>query len=53
VRQGFKDEGVLHPGNPQGSGDLYVMRSDGSDVRILTDNPFEEATTGWVPLTRR
>jgi len=25
------------------------MRADGSDVRILTDNPFEEATPGWDP----
>jgi Tol biopolymer transport system component len=52
VRQGFKDEGVLHPGNPQGSGDIYVMRADGTDVRILTDNPFEEATTAWIPAMR-
>jgi len=51
-RQGFRDEGPLHPGNPQGS-EIYVMRYDGSDVRILTDNPFEEATPGWAPLTRR
>jgi Tol biopolymer transport system component len=53
VRQGFKDEGALYPGNPQGAGDLYVMRADGSDVRILTDNPFEDATPTWAPLRRR
>jgi TolB protein len=53
VRQGFKDEAALHPGNPQGSGELYAMRADGSEVRVLTDNPFEEATTAWVPAKRR
>jgi Tol biopolymer transport system component len=50
TRQGFKDEGALHPRNPQGSGDIYVMRADGSDVRALTDNQYEEATPGWAPL---
>lgn len=32
----FKDEAVLHPYNPQPYGDLYMMRSDGTDVRQLT-----------------
>jgi Tol biopolymer transport system component len=49
TRQGFKDEGALHPKNPQGSGDVYVMRADGSDVRALTDNQYEEATPAWAP----
>jgi Tol biopolymer transport system component len=49
IRQGFKDEAVLHRGNPQSSGDIYVMRADGSDVRIVTDNQFEDATTAWMP----
>jgi Tol biopolymer transport system component len=52
VRQGFKDEAALHPGNPQAAGDLYAVRADGSDIRVLTDNPFEEATTAWVPKRR-
>jgi Tol biopolymer transport system component len=52
TRQGFKDEGALHPRNPQGSGDIYVMRADGSDVRALTDNQYEEATPGWMPVVR-
>jgi Tol biopolymer transport system component len=30
-------------------GDLYVMRADGSDVRQLTDNQFEDATPAWRP----
>jgi Tol biopolymer transport system component len=50
VRGGFKDEAALNPGSPQASGDLYVMRADGTDVRALTDNQFEEATPGWAPV---
>jgi Tol biopolymer transport system component len=53
VRQGFKDEAVVNAGNPQGSGDLYVVRPDGSDVRIVSDNQYEEATPGWAPIARR
>jgi Tol biopolymer transport system component len=49
ARGGFKDEAVLHPYNPQPYGDLFVMRTDGSDVRRLTDNQFEEGTPSWVP----
>ncbi|HEX2460889.1 MAG TPA: hypothetical protein VHJ58_12150, partial [Vicinamibacterales bacterium] len=36
VRSGFKDEMALTPFNPQPNGDLWVMRPDGSDVRMLT-----------------
>ncbi|HLP09446.1 MAG TPA: hypothetical protein VK178_14885 [Opitutaceae bacterium] len=49
-RQGFKDEAALHPGNAQPYGDIFVMRADGSDVRQLTDTPFEEGTVAWAPL---
>jgi Tol biopolymer transport system component len=49
TRQGFKDEAALHAGNPQSSGEIYVMRDDGSDVRLVTDNQFEDATTAWAP----
>jgi len=51
ARQGFKDEAVLHPGNPQPYGEIAVMRADGSDVRVLTDNPFEDGTPAWKPST--
>ena len=47
---GFHDEAVLHPYNPQPYGDLHVMRADGSDVRRLTDNQFEEGTPSWAPV---
>ena len=50
VRGGFKDEGAVNKGNPQSSGDLYVMRANGTEVRALTDNSFEEATPGWAPV---
>jgi tol-pal system beta propeller repeat protein TolB len=48
-RGGYKDE---HPltGNPQPYGDLYLMRPDGSEVRALTDDQFEDGTPGWAPL---
>jgi len=48
-REGFKDEAMLDEWGPQPYGDLYVMRPDGSDVRQLTDNQFEEATPAWRP----
>lgn len=53
ARGGFKDESVLHPLNPQPYGEIFVMRSDGSDARMLTDNQFEEATPTWIPFRRR
>jgi TolB protein len=53
ARGGFKDESALHPFNPQPYGDLYVMRSDGSDVRMLTDDQFEDGTPSWIPTRRR
>jgi TolB protein len=45
--QGFKDEAALHSYNPQPYGEICVMRADGSDMRVLTDNQFEEATPAW------
>jgi TolB protein len=48
VRQGFKDEAVLHIGNPQPGGEICVMHADGSDLRVLTDDQYEEGTPTWV-----
>jgi Tol biopolymer transport system component len=44
ARQGFKDEAVqlLLSGTFQPYGEIAVMRPDGSDVRLLTDNSTEE-----------
>jgi Tol biopolymer transport system component len=53
VRGGFKDEMALTPFNPQPSGDLWVMRPDGSDVRMLTDDQFEDGTPSWLPMQPR
>ena len=52
-RTGFKDESALHPYNPQPYGEICVMHADGSDVRVLTDNQYEEATPAWMPLKKR
>jgi TolB protein len=52
ARGGFKDEAALHAGNAQPYGDIYVMRANGSDVRQLTDTPFEEGTVTWAPMRR-
>lgn len=46
---GFKDEAALHPFNPQPYGEIHVMRANGSDRRVLTDNQFEDGTPTWIP----
>jgi Tol biopolymer transport system component len=51
ARHGFKDEAVqlLLSATFQPYGEIAVMRIDGSDVRILTDNSTEEGAPSWVP----
>jgi Tol biopolymer transport system component len=51
-RKGFKDEMALYDGVPQPYGEIFAMRADGSDVRQLTDNKWEDATPGWAPELR-
>jgi TolB protein len=51
--RGFKDESALHPYNPQPYGEICVMHADGSGIRVLTDNQYEEATPAWMPLEKR
>ncbi len=53
AREGYKDEAALHPHNPQAYGDLYIMRADGTDVRIITDDPYEEGTPAWFTITSK
>jgi TolB protein len=48
TRMGFKDE-ALYTGAPQPYGEIFVMRKDGSDVRQLTDNQWEEGGPAWQP----
>jgi len=47
-RMGFKDEAVLI-GAPQPYGEVFVMRSDGTQVEQLTDNQWEEGGPAWQP----
>ena len=47
-RKGFKDE-VIYTDAPQPYGEIFVMRFDGTDVRQLTDNQWEEGTPAWRP----
>lgn len=47
-RMGFKDEGV-YTDAPQPYGELFVMRYDGTNVRQLTDNQWEDGTPAWRP----
>ena len=53
ARTGFTDEALLHPYNGQATGEIFVMRADGSDVRRLTENQFEDATPAWRPRVVR
>jgi Tol biopolymer transport system component len=50
-RMGFKDEGV-YTDAPQPYGELFVMRFDGTDVRQLTDNQWEDGTPAWQPAVK-
>jgi TolB protein len=52
ARGGFKDEMPIGEGGGQGAGDIFVMRWDGSDVRRLTDDAFEEATPAFAPILK-
>jgi TolB protein len=47
---GWKDEMLRPRHGPQPYGEIFVMRADGTDVRQLTDNQWEEGVVGWVPL---
>jgi Tol biopolymer transport system component len=51
-RLGFKDE-MTYTDAPQPYGELFVMRYDGSDVRQLTDNQWEDGTPAWQPTPQR
>jgi hypothetical protein len=52
--QGFKDEslglviGTLPP-QFQAYGEIAVMRIDGSDLHVLTDNSVEDGVPIWRP----
>ena len=51
---GFKDESIglvigALPPQFQPYGEIAVMRADGSDVRVLTDDAIEQGTPVWIP----
>jgi Tol biopolymer transport system component len=50
-RMGYKDEGV-YTDAPQPYGELFVMRYDGTNVRQLTDNQWEDGTPAWQPVRK-
>jgi Tol biopolymer transport system component len=50
-RLGFKDEAPLFDGQPQPYGEIFVMRSDGSEQRQLTDNQWEDGPGTWRPAS--
>ena len=47
-RMGFKDE-VTYTDSPQPYGELFVMRYDGTQVKQITDNQWEDAGPAWRP----
>lgn len=47
-RKGWKDEALLPWRWAQAYGEVFVMRADGTDVRQLTDNQWEEGVIGWA-----
>ncbi len=49
ARMGFKDERALSETIPQPYGELFMIRPDGSGLRQLTDNQWEDATPAWKP----
>jgi len=44
-RTGFKDET-----GGMSDGEIFVMRADGTEVRQLTENAFEDGTPAWRPV---
>ena len=47
-RMGFKDE-VVYTDSPQPYGEVFVMRYDGTAVKQITDNQWEDAGPAWLP----
>ena len=52
-RFGFKDEAPLTIFMPQPYAELFIMNSDGSNQRPLTDNQYENGTPAWLPRVNR
>lgn len=48
-RLGWKDEALVGYSGPQPYGELFAMHADGSGVRQLTDNQWEDALPSFQP----
>ena len=51
-RMGFKDE-AAYTDAPQPYGEIFVMRFDGTGVKQLTDNQWEDGAPGWRGVPAR
>ena len=51
-RLGWKDEALVSYSGPQPYGELFAMRADGSGVRQLTDNQWEDALPAFQPKSK-
>ena len=51
-RMGWKDEAFVNDSGPQPYGELFAMRADGSGVRQLTDNQWEDALPAFQPRSK-
>jgi len=52
ARMGFKDE-IIYTLMPQPYAELFVMRYDGSNVKQLTDDQWEEGGPAWQPTAHK
>ena len=50
---GFKDEAALYQNNFQPYGTIFIMKSDGSEKRQLSDSRWEDSMAKFVPQLRR
>ncbi|MDR3698580.1 MAG: hypothetical protein P4L56_03030 [Candidatus Sulfopaludibacter sp.] len=51
-RLGWKDEALVGYSGPQPYGELFAMHGDGSGVRQLTDNQWEDALPSFQPKSK-
>lgn len=51
-RLGWKDEALVSDYGPQPYGELFAIRADGSGVRQLTDNQWEDALPAFQPKSK-
>jgi Tol biopolymer transport system component len=49
ARYGFKDEAALYDNSFQPYGSIWIMNSDGSDKKQLTDSHWEDSMPAFVP----